>query len=1248
MSTTTPGPTVSPVDLSQRILNQKHPPTSQQAEVIGAPAGPALVVAGAGAGKTETMAARVVWLVANGLVLPEQVLGLTFTRKAASELGRRIRDRLESLAQSSFIRDLPESDPRRTALEAVTPTVATYDSYAGDIVREYGLLYPMEPAGRIITDTERWMIARDVVLGWDGPSAKDHGVGHLISTMLELNDDMDNHLCSIDDVREETRAAIANAGSLPEREGKEGRKGVAGEVGKFIEAQQQRLDLLPLVATFRQRMDELNVMTFGQQMSRAAELVDRHAEIGVAHRRRFRVVMLDEYQDTGHTQRVMLRRLFGGGVDPDLTVTAVGDPMQSIYGFRGATASNLSTFRTDFPVGDEPAPKLQLTTSWRNPPRVLDLANAVSDWSLEWNREDDTNRPVRRLTAGRDIPGEDVRVAWFDRRDREVDWVADQLAAEYREFSDDLATPGHGRDRQFTAAVLVRRNADALPIHDALVARGVPVEMTAGPGLLDVPEVADVYATLRVLVDPDDDIALLRLLTGVRWSIGARDLAALSARARQLSRARTRAEPAGDADGADGTGVDGTGTDVGGAGGTDDDTAATVARLCADAPAVLAERLHEIMRSRDIVTVGLADALADLRGIEDLGCSDTGRRRLAELAAELGQLRRHSLGKPLPDLVADIEQMTGVRTEVLTRHHRDARASVGTSHLDRFADVVRSFADLSDASPAALVDYLRAAHREEKGLEPGEVQTQPNCVQILTVHKAKGLEWDIVAVPHASRDTYGDAVKRPTVQPWTTTPQVIPSDLRGDRATGPDDMTGAPVFDAAAVADTTDHVEESEDFRRRVGVHAAKEDDRLFYVAVTRSARMLLVSGSAVKRTDLTGDDLTSRNTVDPSVGLMLSRARLQGVPGAVAHWSPLGALAKATAPSAREREELAASREQHLFALTPEEEGARLDAAAAHTAQESADGTAVWPRRPVTETRPGVADGVRRVRAAQAAQVAARAQAADTADGEARSAGTGTGTGTSTGTANAGTLAELWERETELLVEEVEAAAQPHVAVPLGTRLTATEAVAVQKDRAEFARRRRRPVPLEPKPYAKRGTAFHTWVEQRYGMVSLLDTDDLPGASDATLGDPALERLKQAFLESPWAHRQPQTVEGDYSVTLAGHVVEGRIDAVFHEGDDPAAGWFVVDWKTGRKPTGADMEAATVQLGVYRLAWARVLSRRLGREVPPENVRAAFHYVLSNETYEPGTLPSAETLAALWGGATAVGEQEQREGPTS
>ena len=94
---------------------------------------------------------------------------------------------------------------------------------------------------------------------------------------------------------------------------------------------------------------------------------------------RYRVVLLDEYQDTGHAQRVALSSLFGGGVDDGLALTAVGDPIQSIYGWRGASATNLPRFTTDFPLADgSPAPTLELRTSWRNPPRTLHLANAVS------------------------------------------------------------------------------------------------------------------------------------------------------------------------------------------------------------------------------------------------------------------------------------------------------------------------------------------------------------------------------------------------------------------------------------------------------------------------------------------------------------------------------------------------------------------------------------------------------------------------------------------------------------------------------------------------------------------------------------------------------------------------------------------------------------------------------------------------------------------------------------------------------
>ena len=108
---------------------------------------------------------------------------------------------------------------------------------------------------------------------------------------------------------------------------------------------------------------------------------------------------------------------------------------------------------------------------------------------------------------------------------------------------------------------------------------------------------------------------------------------------------------------------------------------------------------------------------------------------------------------------------------------------------------------------------------------------------------------------------------------------------------------------------------------------------------------------------------------------------------------------------------------------------------------------------------------------------------------------------------------------------------------------------------------------------------------------------------------------------------RAPASIEGAYSVALAGHVFEGRIDAVFHFSDDPAKGWMVVDWKTGKKPAGAEMNAAKMQLAVYRLAWAQVLSSQLGIAVPVEEVRAAFHYVHANETVEPDTLPSAKEI---------------------
>ena len=1129
----------TPVELSQ-LLGQPYPPTEQQAAVIGAaPQGTFLVTAGAGAGKTETMAARVVWLVANGYVLPEQVLGLTFTKKAASELGQRIRTRLEALAHSSFMDQLDSDDPRREVLKNISPAVSTYDSYAGSIVREYGLLIPIEPAGRIITDAERWMIARDVVLGWGGSIRTDLAVNTLIKYLLKLSDEMDNHLASIEDVAHTTTLAMQALEELPKRGGKWSK-----DNHRFYDTQRARLDLLPMVQAFRERLDELDVMTFGQQMSKAAELVEAHAQVGEEQRRRFRVVMLDEYQDTGHAQRIMLRNLFGQGLDPELSVTAVGDPMQSIYMFRGATASNLEKFRQDFPLEDgSDAHKLELTVSWRNPAGVLALANEVAGWSM------DTGRLVSELSPRDGAPRGDIKLGFFDSEEEEIEWFANELAERWEAYA------SGDRSKPFSAAVLVRKNKQAVPVYEALVARGVPAEMTAGPGLLDLPEVADVYATLRVLVDPEDDPAMMRLLTGPRINLGAADIAVLSRRAQQLQ--RRDAEHHGP----------------------------MITTLGVGLPRKLDQDLVATIPDPNEMPVGLADAIADFKDALEQGMSQEGARRIKELSQELGQLRRHSLSKPLPDLIADIEQMIGVRTEVLTRWHRDPESSIGTSHLEKFAGIVREFSELANASASALVDYLRAAYDEESGLEPGEVKKKQNVVQILTVHKSKGLEWDTVVVPFATRANFADQAKPQSHDAWTTALHTMPTELRGDAE--PEATTGAgmPIFDPSEAEKSSDHNKAVGAFKKAMNRYGTKEDDRVFYVAITRTERVLLVSGAAYTATAKDGRDpavllkyLSTKVRKDKELvrfseaGQCYSKTYLDGV----AKNGPL-----------REDELLVPDVSINDMRREWNKDWAsRVESGELQQKQNIAP----WPRSRSVEN-----SGIEMIE-----QVDLEAPGSHSA----------------------------WDRETDLLIEEFRQQSTPEVRVPLGNRLTATEAVALRRDEEEFARRRRRPVPLEPKPFAKRGTAFHNWVEEHYGVSTLLDDEQLPGASDATLKDPELEKLKEAFLASQWAHRQPYSVEGAYSVSLGGHVYEGRIDAVFHDGDDMTTGWLVVDWKTGRKPTGEDMRAAEMQLGVYRLAWAKVLSRRLGIEVRLEGVRAAFHYVRANETVEPSTLPTADQLS--------------------
>jgi DNA helicase-2/ATP-dependent DNA helicase PcrA len=228
--------------------------------------------------------------------------------------------------------------------------------------------------------------------------------------------------------------------------------------------------------------------------------------------------------------------------------------------------------------------------------------------------------------------------------------------------------------------------------------------------------------------------------------------------------------------------------------------------------------------------------------------------------------------------------------------------------------------------------------------------------------------------------------------------------------------------------------------------------------------------------------------------------------------------------------------------------------------------------------------------------------------------------------------LAEAWVRDTELLLaERQERRAEATAGVWLPGRLSVSSLVMMARDPAELAQQIRRPMPRPPAPQARRGTAFHRWLEERFGQQRLIDPGDLLGAAD----DPAdedsedLAELRKRFELGEWGNRWPLEVEVPFETLIADRPVRGRIDAVF--ADAAEGGFDVVDWKTGRSPSSdEDRQAVSVQLAAYRLAWAGLA------RVPVEQVRAAFYYVRHDLTLRPADLLDEAGLAALINGVPA------------
>ena len=716
-------------------------PSAEQWAAITHPLEPVHLVAGAGAGKTAVMAARIVWAIETQGLSPSQVLGLTFTNKAAQELEERVRHALE-------------------ALEDVRPeevTVQTYNAFAASIVREHGLLIGVEADAGLLSDAQQWQLANRCADDLGALEWIDlRSVGGLVRATLDLASSIADHVVTTDQV-------IAADESLRASE---------GASDDVIKTASKRIELCRAVDLYNEAKRNLGRIDFGDQITKAVQVLVRYPEVCRSYRERFPFVLLDEYQDTNIAQRRLMKAL----VAPGGSVTAVGDTRQAIYAFRGATMYNLIDFPRTFPrsTGSDYEP-ISLSENFRSGARILEVANHIVDKIPEERRPGAPLRPLPANGRGR------VELALLADERTEAAWIAARIEALHGQVLGEGRAPVAWRD----VAVLVRRRAAMDALLEALEERDIPVEVVGLSGLLKTPEVTEVVAWLRCLdTKPSANRWVARILLGPRWRIHYRDLALCARWA---------------------------------AGRTWD----LKVKLAAGDP----ERARD-MEPGD-VGFALVEAIDHLGEVADL--PSEARRRLEDFRARLEALRERAHA-PLLELAQEAIRVSGIGDALLGSPTRAAGAA--RQNLSNFLDHVAAFAPVEgEATLRSFLAYLDAAEEAEETLEASQ-PAESDSVKLMTVHSAKGLEFECVFVPSvaASKNNKGEHVHSIFPSTRTSNPlesyRTLPFEVREDRAHYPKFERNLKKFKEEVIARTIE------------------DERRLFYVALTRAKQFLAVSAA--------------------------------------------------------------------------------------------------------------------------------------------------------------------------------------------------------------------------------------------------------------------------------------------------------------------------------------------------------------------------------------------------------------------
>ncbi|MEY4087179.1 MAG: hypothetical protein RIU70_289 [Actinomycetota bacterium] len=764
----------SPDQVAEMIISidpDFYLPSDEQRPIISIhdnPLEPAVVIAGAGSGKTETMAARVVYLVANEIARPDQILGLTFTRKAAGELNTRIRKRLRQFQQAQDKQGIPRT------FNSLDTAVTTYHSYAGRLLSEHAIRYGIDADVQPLGEAALWMAANTLVRTWDdGTFATSDAASTVVKDLLGLTSMVLEHRVSVDQIRNADEKVLHQLAQMTGATNEETRK-----VAKVLN---QRIAMLPMMEAFLEARRQSGELSFDDQIALAADIATNFPDVGVLERAKYPIVLLDEYQDTSQSQVRLLSALFGGGHP----VTAVGDPCQSIYTWRGASSGTISAFNAHFPKAEGSTGKkvYELLTTYRNDESILTLANAIS---ADVRQDEGITVPAlkQRKGAGKG----NLTCGVFENIEAESTAIAEYLQPLWNNPERIKA----GSKVPKTFAVLVRKRGQIAVIQESLAKAGIPCEVLGLGGLVHVPEIADLVAMLKIINNPDAGASLMRHLTGPRINLGPRDIAALGRYARSRSESLAA------------------------------DSRSIVKNIVAGNP--------QSAEADDQFIGSVIDALDEIERCDKSEFSKAGYERLSTFATDLRRLRSRA-SAPITDLIVDIERYLNLESEVMLRDG----GTHGRRHLDRFMDEAAKFAR-SGATLSAFLQWLDVASEEEGGLKAGAPDVDASVVQILTIHMAKGAEWDVVAVPGLAEGTFPSA-NSSDPDNWITNERHIPFALRGD-------ADSLPVFSWNAATTNAQAKKAIDTFADLCVAFKMREEIRLGYVAITRARTHLFCSTS--------------------------------------------------------------------------------------------------------------------------------------------------------------------------------------------------------------------------------------------------------------------------------------------------------------------------------------------------------------------------------------------------------------------